>query len=237
MKRCQRVLFWSVTTIFVLLVIVGVILPNLAGSQEGVAIIRTLPLGWLNFLIRTLPEVTVNWAGIGMVVLCSALILACLHSLLSALTQRRFRFRWSVAIFASVWLLFCLIIAVAGLSRTTALLQNENWYRVRLTRGDLWSASTHASMSLSKSGNDLSYLKRLLLHSEGKFGRPLWEEFEFMVCPPAQGKSPCIVVIPMEPKTRERIGFSIVSEAGSEDSIPIAKLHERLAALKTAESR
>lgn len=92
-------------------------------------------------------------------------------------------------------------------------------------------------MALSKSGNDLSYLKRLLLHSEGKFGRPLWEEFEFMVYPPAQGKSPCIVVIPMEPKTRERIGFSIVTESDSEDSIPIAKLHERLAALKTSESR
>jgi len=172
MKRSQKVLLWSVR-IFLLLLIAGVILPILAGSRESTLIIRTLPLGWLNFLKRTLPEVTVNWSGIGMVILCSALILVCLHSLLSALTKKRFRFRWSVAIFASVWLLFCLIIAVAGLSRTTALPQNENWFRVRLTRGDLWSASTHASMSLSKSGNDLSYLKRLLLNSEGRFGRAL----------------------------------------------------------------
>src|SRR5688572_7601827 len=143
MKRRQKILVWAVR-IFVLLLMAGVTLPILAGSRESTAIIRALPLGWLNFLKRTVPEVTVNWSGIGMVILCSALILICLHSLLSALTQKRFRLQWSVGIFASLWLLFCLIIAVAGLSRTTALLQNEKWYQVRLTRGDLWSASTHA---------------------------------------------------------------------------------------------
>jgi hypothetical protein len=137
-----------------------------------------------------------------------------------------------VSIFASIWLLFCLIIAVAGLSRTTALLQSERWYQVRLTRGDLWSASTHASMALSESGNDLRYLKRLLFDSARRYGRPLWEEFEFLVCSPAQAKSPCIVVIPREPKARERVGFSIVTDSESEDSIPIANLHERLAKLR-----
>ena len=225
MKRSQKILFWAVT-IFVLLLIAGVLWP-------ASAVVRALPLGWLGFLRRTLPEVTVNWSGIGMVVLCSALILACLHSLLSALTKKRFRLRWSVGIFASVWLLFCLIIAVAGLSRTAVLLQSETWYQVRLTRGDLRNASTHASMALSECGNDLSYLKRLLLDSAGRFGRPLWEEFEFLVCSSVQGKSPCIVVIPRAPKVRERIGFSIVTDAGSEDFIPMAKLHERLAKLRT----
>lgn len=33
-----------------------------------------LPTGWFGFLRRTLPEVAVNWHGVGMVGLCSAII-------------------------------------------------------------------------------------------------------------------------------------------------------------------
>jgi len=232
MKHSRIILSWIVR-IFVALLCAAVLLPSLATSKGSVAVVRALPLGWLSFLKRTVPEVTINWSGIGMVVLCSVVILACLHSLLSALTQKRFRFRWSVGIFASVWLLFCLIIAVAGLSRTTALLQSEKWFQVRLTRGDLRSASTHASTALSEGGNDLTSLKRLLFDSDRWYGRPLWEEFEFLLCSPKSAKSPYILVIPRDATMRDRLGFSIVTDAGSEDSIPIAKLHERLAKLRT----
>ena len=232
----KRIVPWMVR-IVVLLLCAAVLLPSVATSMGSVAVVRTLPFGWLNFLKRTVPEVTVNWSGIGMVVLCSAVILACLHSLLSALTQKRFPFRWSVSIFASIWLLFCLIIAVAGLSRTISLLQSEKWYEPRSGNGDLRRASMHARMALSESGNDLKHLRRLLLDATSIYGRPLWEEFEFLLCSPAQSQSPCIVVIPKEPKVRERVGFSIVTEADSEDSIPMAKLHERLAKLRAPASR
>jgi hypothetical protein len=231
MKGSQRVLFWSLT-IFLLLLIAGVILPTLGMSM---AIIRTLPLGWLNFLKRTVPEVTVNWSGLGMVILCSALILLCLHSLLSALTQKRFRFRWSVSIFASLWLLFCLIIAVAGLSRTTQFLQNEKWYEPRSGYGDLKMASMHARMALSDSEGDLRILKQLLMDSSGV--RPVWEEFQFLVCSSEPSQSPCVIVIPRKPKVRESVGFSLVTNSDSDDCIPIAKLHERLAKLGTPVSR
>lgn len=227
MKGSQRVLFWSLT-IFLLLLIAGVILPTLGMSM---AIIRALPLGWLNFLRRTVPEVTVNWSGIGMVILCSALILLCLHSLLSALTQKSFRVRWSASIFASLWLLFGLIIAVTGLSRTIQFLQNEKWYEPRSGYGDLRMASMHARMALSDSEGNLRILKQLLLDSSG--WRPFWEEFEFLVCSLEPSKSPCVIVIPRKPKVRESIGFSIVTNSDSEDSIPIAKLQERLAKLST----
>jgi hypothetical protein len=229
MKRSQRILFWSVA-IFILLLIAGVLLP--------LAALGTLPFGWLNFLKRTVPEVTVNWSGIGMVILCSGLILVCFHSLLSALTKKRFRFRWSVSIFASLWLLFCLIIAVAGISRTIPLLSNEQWHKRRTSYADLRRASAHASTALYESGGNPHSLRRSLIESAPNwYGDPLWEQFEFLVNSPAQGKSPCIVVIPREANARARFGFSIVSEAGSEDSIPIAKLHERLARLRSSESR
>ena len=93
----------------------------------------------------------------------------------------------------------------------------------------------HATMALLESGSDLKFLRRLLFDSSR--WSPLWEEFEFLVCSPAQGKSPCIVVIPKEAKTRARVGFSIVTEEGSEDSIPIAELHEKLAKLRTLTPR
>ena len=227
MKQGRRILFWSVT-ILLLLLIAGVILPT-------IAIVRALPLGWLSFLKRTVPEVTVNWPGIGMVILCSALILGFLHSLLSALTKKRFRFRWSVSIFASLWLLFCLIIGVAGLSRTIQFLQNEKWYEPRSGYEDLSMASMHARSALSYSEGDLRILRHLLLDSSGV--RPFWEEFEFLVFSSEPSKSPCVIVIPRKPKVRERVGFSIVTNSDSEDSIPIAKLPERLAKLRTPVSR
>jgi len=229
MKRSQKILFWTLT-IFVLLLFAGVLLPTLAGSRESVAVIRSLPLGWLSFLSRTVPEVTIDWAGVGMVVICSAVILACLHSLLNALTQKRFQFRWSMSIFASVWLLFCLIIAVTGLSRTIALLKSEKWFQARSGYADLRMASLHASMALSEAGTDLNYLRRLLMDSER--WRPFWEEFEFLVCSPEPGKAPWIIVIPRDVRTRERVGFSLVTDMGSEDSIPIGKLQEKLAGLR-----
>jgi hypothetical protein len=228
-NRDEKILRWAVR-IFVLLMIFGVILPGLAGSRESTAVIRALPFGWLNFLQRTLPEVTVNWAGIGMVALCSAAILACLHSLLKALTKERFRFRWSMAIFASPWLLFCLIIAVTGVSRTIPLLRNETWYRPRSGYGELRNASMHATMALNEGGTDPGQLRRLLMDTNR--WRPLWEEFEFLICAPGQGKSPSIIVIPRDEKVRNRSGFSIVTDSESEDSIPIDKLEEKLGKLR-----
>ena len=208
-----------------------------APSREGVAFIWHLPFGWIGFLRRTLPEVILNWAGIGMVVLCSALILLLLHGLLHGLTGKRFQFRWSVSIFIAVWLLFCLIIGVAGLSRTAALLEGEQWYERRFTRGDLRSASTYASLALNDSGSDVQSLKRRLIDSDTRYGRPIWEEFEFLICPGTGGKSPSVVVIPREAKAREKVGFSIVSDVDSEDFIPISKLDEKIATLRASVPR
>ena len=229
MNRSDKILAWAVTT-FLLLLCAAVILPSLAKSRESVAVIRALPFGWISFLGRTLPEVTTNWAGIGMVVLCSALILLSLHWLLNALTRRRFRFRWSLSIFAAVWLLFCLIIAVAGLNGTAAMLKNEKWFAPRSGYGDLRMASLHARMALNDAPNDLTHLKRLLLESEGRFGKPVWEDFEFLICPAEN--SVLVVVIPREPRTRQRVGFSIVGDSNSADYIPSARLPEKLVELR-----
>jgi hypothetical protein len=195
-------------------------------------LIQVLPFGWLQFLVRTIPQVTVNWAGVGMVVLCSAVILVCLQSLLNFLSRGQFRFRWTVGIFASLWLLFCLIIAVAGLTRTIPLLANERWYQPRSGYAELRMASMHASMALSEGGTDLALLRRLLMDSER--GRPFWEECEVLIGAGASGKSPWIILIPRDAKARERLGFSVVAGSGSQDFLPIEKLEEKLASLRSA---
>jgi hypothetical protein len=205
--------------------------------REGVAVMRHLPFGWLGFLRRTLPEVTLNWAGIGMVLLCSVVILLLLHGVLNGLTGKRSPFRRSASILIGLWLLFCLIIGVAGLTRSTALLRGEEWYQRRFTRGDLKNASLYASMALNDSGNDVQSLKRMLRDPGNSYGRPLWEEFEFLVCAGVGGKAPSVVVIPREGKARANVGFSIVSDADSEDFIPISRLDEKLAMLRASVRR
>src|SRR5262245_12051024 len=80
-----------------------------------------LTFGWLNFLQRTLPDVTVNWSGIGMVALCSAVMVAGIHWLCSSLRRAAtpealgpWRWRWTFALFASLWVTFGIVIGASG---------------------------------------------------------------------------------------------------------------------------
>src|SRR3954469_10093687 len=92
----------------------------------GRASITVVPFGWLQFLGRTLPSVTVNWSSVGMVVLCSALMLLVLQRFLSWLylafargAERPsvWRWRWTLALYAFFWILFVIVIGASGVMR------------------------------------------------------------------------------------------------------------------------
>src|SRR5262245_32709689 len=57
-------------------------------SQRFALVLSSLPLGWIQFLDRTLREVRVNWNGVGMVVACSLVILMLLHVFLAWLARQ-----------------------------------------------------------------------------------------------------------------------------------------------------
>jgi len=93
---------------------------------------RALCFGWVSFLIYVLPRVTVDWLGVA--VGCTALLLfaAGVHAIgrrwgprptgESGSDVRRWRFRWSLAIVAVVFLLFATGIAVVAVTHQVAWL-------------------------------------------------------------------------------------------------------------------
>lgn len=69
-----RILLW----VLAIVLLFALFLPVL--SSMGV-LLGSICFGWFSFLERVWPRISVSWSGVGMVALCSALILAGLHSL------------------------------------------------------------------------------------------------------------------------------------------------------------
>ena len=81
--------------------------------------------GWFSFLARVLPQVTMNWSGIGMAVVCSALVIGWMHWLCQWFYAHwvrhgspdgdvRWRWTWTASLYGGVWLLFLAAIGVTG---------------------------------------------------------------------------------------------------------------------------
>ena len=136
-----RCLFWLIP-----LAPVGlVVLLSLAGNHTPVeAIIEVLPLGWWRFLERNGPQVTWNWSPIGSGVVFSVLIMFLGQWLLKAAFEyvqislgrvpvRPWRWRWTIAGYAVVWLFFSIALGSSGvIEHARWLMQYDGpWYQPR----------------------------------------------------------------------------------------------------------
>lgn len=95
-----------------------------------------LAFGWIGFLSRVLPDVTIRWDGLVIFLggLAAAAILA--HFLLSGLfrelksrmpvTQARWRVRWTIVLLSSVILMFAAGISMVGITHQAAWLLKAN---------------------------------------------------------------------------------------------------------------
>lgn len=113
-----------IATKWVLLLLLALFVASL--TRVGGAAIGVVPFGWVKFLARTLPNVTVIWSGIGTVALCSALVLLTLQLFLqwlyAAMSPRStspyrpatWSWRWTVAVYACFWILFAIVIGASG---------------------------------------------------------------------------------------------------------------------------
>lgn len=122
MKTGRAILLGSVVLLLLL---------TLAGNHARLLmeILSTLPVGWLRFLARTLPRVTLNWNLIGMAAVCLALIIAGIHYFCrwlqaSIQPEQPAAARWGVASSAGLagcfLLLFFIGMAVIGIVHQTA---------------------------------------------------------------------------------------------------------------------
>src|SRR5256885_8983127 len=96
----------------------------LGPAGTGFKALSVLCVGWLKFLQHTLPNATVNWSAIGMVVLCSLILISVLHwfcnwiySASNSPVARSWPWRWTLALFASLWLTFGIVMGASGAAR------------------------------------------------------------------------------------------------------------------------
>src|SRR5436190_12819281 len=144
-------------------------------TQLGRAAMAVVPFGWLQFVARTFPNVTINWSGIGMVVLCSALIVAGLQWFLSWLCVTlapgpeqpvSWPWRWTFALYAFFWILFGIVMGASGAMRqTTWLIEfTEPLYRRRVNGYvELRQASAEVETALLESNGDIQKAQKLLM--------------------------------------------------------------------------
>src|SRR5690349_4597901 len=85
----KRIVFWGGGFLVALLVV----LPMAAGPTDLGAVLRYLPAGWWHFLRRNLPQLTWNWSLIGMVLMCSAILVVLGNWLLTAFYRQMHQLR------------------------------------------------------------------------------------------------------------------------------------------------
>src|SRR5688572_6849994 len=112
--------------LFVLLLLFAlrVLAVTIAPQGGGWTTTKILSIGWIDFLRRNLPEVTLNWSGIALVILCSLVIsigahwlCKWLHRAVNPEALRSWSWRWTLALVASFWLTFGIVIGASGAAR------------------------------------------------------------------------------------------------------------------------
>jgi hypothetical protein len=198
--------------------------------------IKILPFGWVNFLHRTLPDVSINWSGIGMVVLCSGLIIVALQWFLGwvhrACRAEEFpwRWRWTVTIYASFWILFGIVIGASGAMRqTTWLLQfTEPVYKARRHEfTELRMVTSAVELALLETGRDLHKSQSLLAsYRSGGFGS--WDHHQFVFLADSSNRIETVLIVPRDPDAQRQVGFTVVGDNNVGEHVPIERLGEFL---------
>ncbi len=126
MNRVLKVVGWSV---------VGFLLLMFGPFLAPVFVLAfTLACGWFGFLRRVLPELSWNPAAIGMFALCSAVTLAGIQSFGRWLRGGAgWRWRWTLGLYASLWLLFLTVMGASGVVHQAGWLiaSKEPWFGMR----------------------------------------------------------------------------------------------------------
>jgi len=121
----------------VIFAVVVALLAAWAGLPKLATVFHVL-LGWVNFLVRVLPSVTVAWGGVLTALVCVVLLLAGGHALLrwlhhqlnastgSTSVSHPWRVRWTGLLVAVFVLLFVAGLSVVGIVHQTAWLATQS---------------------------------------------------------------------------------------------------------------
>lgn len=249
MKRALRFLL----RFFLLLVVVALLLPML--GPNFIIGLWSMSFGWWEFLKRVVPQVTVSWTGLGMVAVCSVLIVAGLNHLCAWLYRQRqgshaaetapWRWQWSLSLYALLWLLFLAAIGVTGFVHQLGwlLTSKEPWAVKRAHRGILRMDLRNAALEIQRLGEDVGWeipaLQKAFFASEVLFYRRgvlLQEELQVVFIPSLDNKFAAGIIFHRDVAKREKAGIVVVELAGQQayEERPFAELPKVLARFNRA---
>lgn len=229
-----RVLVWSVV-LFLFLAFTGGF-----GLFQPLWILFT---GWISFLTRVVPQMTVNWSGIGMGVVCSALLIAGMHWLCQWLyahwtrqgsdeADTRWRWTWTASLYGGLWLLFLAAMGVTGVVHQVGWLaaSKEPLYIVRSGASALYYLRT-AVMNVNMAGEEEGWkpVETRRAVQASRFGgrrepRPV-EDIQFLYLEERAGdKLAAVILFYRDPKKQERLGFTLITPDGSPEEFKMDQL-------------
>jgi hypothetical protein len=231
----------------------GLLLPLLAQSRTPMGdIVRCLPVGWFHFLQRNAPKITANWNIIGMGFLCTVALLVLGNWLLGALYRqfqavrspeqpaKPWRWRWTFALYAGVWLLFAIAFGATGVYRQSSWLMEyeQPWHEERLhPYSEFRRASMVVGTLMADNDDDLEQTRKAFLAEDNwRRGKSLLcEDFQVVFYGKADNKIGAYVIIPRQPQLLKKGLFGVVTPLDKKDLIrPLSQLQETFATLDAA---
>lgn len=219
MKTILRVLLYGVLLFFVL----ALVLPAIGFG--GLKVTGTLLFGWIGFLRRVLPAITTNWNGIGMVVVCSVLIVAGMQWLCGWVythnmpaQKHRWRWQWSLSLYAALWLLFVAAMGITGFVHQLGWLisSKEPLIVERKYRGMMRILMREACAEIVTAAEDADWdlavtRKEFLADSERLTRRrqPI-EDLHVLFIQGNEGKLTAAILFPRDAVEQQKTGFILV---------------------------
>ncbi len=186
------------------------------GPYSYKGLFHLLTTGWIDFIARTLPLVKVNWSGVGMVLLCSLMILVSAHYFLrwfySALQKDplvgvpiKWPWRWTFSLYTALWLLFGIVMGASGLEQHVSWLREfaGPYYTPRYS-GHRWFGGATVNMAMALDDADWQKDKALKVFYESDRqitsmnGPHLWEVMEILYFNGPDGKLAAVIMIPRD---------------------------------------
>ena len=204
------------------------------------AMLTYLPVGWWLFLERNIPQISFNRGLVTTCVVLSALVLGLGNWFLSVLCQqaqirsqpgkvpRKWRWRWTAGLYASVWLLFLTAFGAAGVLRHTAWLldYNQPWYEKRGYSYRLLSDADSAVFQiLIDDDQDLESTRKALPAAKyWSETNPLCEDFNVILYGDSSNKVAGCLIIPRDTKLLDKGGFAFLDPQGGRLVKPLSEL-------------
>lgn len=213
-----------------------------SGGSPLLPVCGHLLFGWVGFLRRVMPNVQVNWSGVGLAVICSLIIVWGVHSLgawwcagRSDPTQptaaRRWCWAWTVSLYSLLWLLFLSAMGITGLAHQLGWLfsSGQPWWIVR--RNHLYELRLDA-MNLHQAAEleqwTLARVRKRFIEEQPaahRGGRPHpLEAMHVLLFEGPDADLAAAVILHRDEATRKRVGFLLLTRETHGEVKPIEEL-------------